>query len=75
MQAVKYFIPRNRRPHYRLRSANLELVTIIECVSADGEAIKPGFIFSGKEHHPEWFEVDPEIRHVLNSLRIDLSKG
>jgi hypothetical protein len=43
-------------------SANLELVTIIECICADGESLKPGFIFPGKEFHPEWFQVDNDIR-------------
>jgi hypothetical protein len=62
MQAIKYFIPRNRRPQYKLRSANLELVTIIECICADGESLKPGFIFPGKEFHPEWFQVDNGVR-------------
>jgi hypothetical protein len=40
----------------------LELVTIIECISADGDSIKPGFIFPGVEFHPEWFQVDDGIR-------------
>ena len=62
MQAIKYFVPRDRRPQYKLRSANLELITIIECVCADGSDVKPGFIFPGKEFHPEWFEVDDDIR-------------
>jgi len=61
---LKYFIPRERRPQYKIRSPNLELVTIIECVCADGESLPPGFIFAGKEFHPEWFEVDPEIRYA-----------
>ena len=61
LSARKYIIPRTRRPHYQHKSENLELVTIIECVSADGSALKPGFVFSGKEFSPEWFEVDDEI--------------
>jgi hypothetical protein len=60
-QQLKYFAPRNKRPKYRLRSANLELVTIIECVGADGKSVKPGFVFPGKEFHSEWFEVDDDI--------------
>ena len=54
----KYFVPRDRRPSYRARSANLELVTIIECVCVDGTALLPGFVFSGKEFCSEWFDVD-----------------
>lgn len=48
-QAMQYFIPRQRRPKYKLRSPNLELVTVIECVSAAGESIAPGFIFAESE--------------------------
>lgn len=65
MQAIKYFIPQSRRPHYKLQSANLELVTIIECVCADGTSLPPGFVFAGKEFHPEWFQVDDDIRLVV----------
>jgi hypothetical protein len=59
----KYFVPRTKRPKYKKRSANLELVTIIECVNADGESIAPGFVFQAKSNSfcPEWFEVQPDI--------------
>ncbi len=60
----KYFVSRHARANYKYRSANLELITIIECVCADGTALKPGFVFPGKEFCPEWFEVDPEIMCV-----------
>lgn len=63
--AQKYFVPRNKRPKYKIHSGNLELVTIIECVSADGTALQPGFVFMGKEFCPEWFEVHPDIWYVL----------
>lgn len=59
--ARKYFIPRHRRPAYKIRSANLELITIIECVSANGCGLMPGFVFSGVEQCPEWWDVDPRI--------------
>jgi len=57
----KFFIPRDRRPAYRTKSDNLELVTIIECVNAEGGALKPGFVFPGKEFRQGWMEVDDEI--------------
>lgn len=60
----KYFVPRCRRPKYRQRGTNLELITIIECVCADGTSFAPGFVFSGKEFSPEWFTVDPKISYV-----------
>ncbi len=57
----KYILHRSERPTYKLRSANLELITVIECVRADGETLKPAFIFPGKEFHKEWFDVDDDI--------------
>ncbi|KIK25085.1 hypothetical protein PISMIDRAFT_97377 [Pisolithus microcarpus 441] len=46
---------------YRTHSGNLELVTIIECMSADGSSIAPGFVFSGKSYHKKWFKAHPDI--------------
>ncbi|KAF6763327.1 hypothetical protein DFP72DRAFT_743852, partial [Ephemerocybe angulata] len=43
----KFFIPRTQRPAYRQASGNLELVTIVECVNAEGDSIMPGIIFPG----------------------------
>lgn len=62
VQAQKFLVPRNKRPKYKLRSANLELVTIVECVAADGGLLSPGIIFEGKQQYEHaWFEVDPKI--------------
>ncbi|EIM89007.1 uncharacterized protein STEHIDRAFT_52710, partial [Stereum hirsutum FP-91666 SS1] len=61
LQKTKYFVPRGRRPRYKLRSANLELFTLIECISADGKSIPPGFVFAGKEFMPEWFVDDISV--------------
>jgi hypothetical protein len=41
-----------------------EVVTIIECVCTDETSLLPGFIFSGKEFHPEWFQADDNLRYV-----------
>ena len=60
----KYFVPCARRPKYKQHSANLELVTIIECICADGTTLKPGFVFQGKEFTPEHFEIDDEILYI-----------
>ncbi|PCH44073.1 hypothetical protein WOLCODRAFT_76957 [Wolfiporia cocos MD-104 SS10] len=63
--ALKYFIPRDCWPKYKICSPNLELVTIIECICADGVSLKPGLIFLGKQFHREWFEADPDIWQVV----------
>ncbi|THU83132.1 DDE-domain-containing protein, partial [Dendrothele bispora CBS 962.96] len=58
----KYFFDSEDQMMYRLQSDDLQLVTIIDCVGADGTAeIKPCFVFSGVMKCPEWFEVDDEI--------------
>lgn len=56
----KFLYPRNRWPKYRIWCDNLELVTIVECVSATGEKMPPGFVFSGKTHDSAWFEAASE---------------
>jgi hypothetical protein len=55
----KYFFSRRQWSRYRLKDENLELVTVIKCVSAEGDWLKPGFIFTGKKYCPEWFATEP----------------
>ncbi|KAJ2919050.1 hypothetical protein MD484_g1314, partial [Candolleomyces efflorescens] len=42
----KHLFIRDMRDRYKIRSDNLELVTIIECISASGEAMPPSFVLS-----------------------------
>ncbi len=58
---------------YKHRSANLELITIIECISADGKELLPGFVFEGQQYDPEWFKTNREITYVLSSVVMSLS--
>jgi hypothetical protein len=61
-QAQKYVVPHSKRPKYKLWSANLELITIVDCVAADGGYLSSGIIFEGKQQYEQaWFEVDPKI--------------
>ncbi|KDQ19167.1 hypothetical protein BOTBODRAFT_93689, partial [Botryobasidium botryosum FD-172 SS1] len=57
----KYLFSRNKRPKYRIRSDKMELVTIVECVSATGAKMPPGFIFSGKTFDAGWFDQREKI--------------
>ncbi|KAJ2984967.1 hypothetical protein NUW54_g10310 [Trametes sanguinea] len=62
LQRIKYFVPRGRRVNYKLRSNNLELITIIECISADGRALLPGFIFAGNQVPSDALkDIDPQV--------------
>jgi hypothetical protein len=52
----KFFMGRKDIEHYKLRSENQELVTIIDCVCADGNKLVPTFIFSGNNtFNIDWF--------------------
>ncbi|CDO74026.1 hypothetical protein BN946_scf185043.g76 [Trametes cinnabarina] len=67
IKRIKYFVPRHRRVNYKLRSSNLELITIIECICADGSSIQPGFIFAGKEFSRDIFrDIDPRVCIALS---------
>ncbi|THU99808.1 DDE-domain-containing protein, partial [Dendrothele bispora CBS 962.96] len=56
----KYILSRRgrrekKKTHYRASSSNLELVTVIESINAEGSIMKPGFVFSGKRLQKRWF--------------------
>ena len=53
----KYFYSRDQRSQVRIKDDELELVTVIECVSANGRVMPPGFVFAGKRMCPNWFRA------------------
>ncbi|KAI8971189.1 hypothetical protein BD414DRAFT_540569 [Trametes punicea] len=64
----KYLVPHAQQTNYKLHSSDLQLITIIECVCADGSAIQPTFIFAGKDFTYNMFEgVDPNVCVVMKS--------
>ncbi|KAJ6489381.1 DDE superfamily endonuclease-domain-containing protein [Mycena vulgaris] len=47
---------------YKLKSDELELTTIYECVCLDGSStVPPGFVFAGSLMCPAWFDVGDDI--------------
>ncbi|KAJ8584219.1 hypothetical protein M405DRAFT_747439 [Rhizopogon salebrosus TDB-379] len=47
------------KSRYKIKSDDLELVTILESVCADGTApVKPCFVFAGTNHCDTWYEED-----------------
>jgi Tc5 transposase DNA-binding domain len=53
---LKFFFAKTDMSQYKLKSDDLQLVTVIEVVCADGTStIKPGFVFQGSTKCPEWF--------------------
>lgn len=58
----------NDRVRYKIKSDELELVTVIEIVCGDGTStVKPGFVFAGVNFCEDWFNVDEEIVYELYS--------
>jgi hypothetical protein len=57
----KLFFSQDQKARLKIQSANLELVTVIECISADGSSTPPGFVFPGVDMFPEWGMVNPDI--------------
>ena len=39
----KYLFPKHKKQKYHIQSNNLELVTVIKCISAAGEVVPPSF--------------------------------
>ncbi|KAJ3008482.1 hypothetical protein NUW54_g3140 [Trametes sanguinea] len=73
IKRIKYLVPRERHANYKLRSSNFELITIIECICADGTSIQPGFIFAGKEFSRDLFpDIDPRQAAIENNIHLFL---
>ena len=54
---TKYFFSCDDKMKYKLQRDDLQLVTIIEAICADGTAeIGPGFVFPGMTKHSKWFD-------------------
>jgi len=54
----KYLLPWASHKSYRIQDANLELVTVVETVSADSYALKSYIIFKGKLLWEDWYQVE-----------------
>ena len=51
---------------YKIKSDNLELVTILETVCAHRTSmIKPCFVFSGVQHMEDWYEAEDGIVYAF----------
>ncbi|KAF9068213.1 hypothetical protein BDP27DRAFT_1224607, partial [Rhodocollybia butyracea] len=62
---IRYFFVKFDAMMYRQKSDSLKLVTIVDCVCADGTAeIPPCFVFPGQGRFDEWSQVDDYILYV-----------
>lgn len=52
-------VDRDQRQVKKIESGNRELVTIIECVCADGIALRPSIVFQGARRDLRWSKDNP----------------
>jgi len=51
---VKVIYRRGRKNLHYTKDGNSEMVTVIECISADGRVILPRYIYKGGKHLLGW---------------------
>jgi hypothetical protein len=56
---VAAFVDREQKTLYQVEDGNCEMVTVIECIAADGCALHPSIIYAGKHHDMEWGKNNP----------------
>lgn len=52
-------VDRDQKMVHSIQTGNRDLVTILECLSADGTALHPSVVFEGKRRDLRWGEVNP----------------
>jgi hypothetical protein len=66
-QRVRAFVDRDQKCVFQVEDGDRELVTIIECISADGHAIRPSVVFKGARRNMEWGRDNPcQARSVIS---------
>ncbi|KAJ3534000.1 hypothetical protein NM688_g7200 [Phlebia brevispora] len=66
---TRAFVDRDQKTLYQIEDGNRELVTVIECISADGTALRPSVIYQGTRRDLEWGRNNPcgaSISHSPN---------
>ena len=54
----KCLVPLKTPNTVKIQSDNLQLVTIIECVTAEGVVFDPAFVFPGEGHFKSWYDIE-----------------
>ena len=63
---ITVMIDQDQKAVYSIKDGNRELVTVIECICADGSILHPSVIFQGQWHNSEWGQNNPcNARSVL----------
>lgn len=55
---MKYLFSWKAKAQIKAKSDQFKLVTVIECVCADGSNLKPSFVFSVSQIYPEYYKED-----------------
>jgi hypothetical protein len=56
---VHAMVDRDQKTVHQMEDGNQELVTVIECVCANGTAIRPSVVFKGIRRNLEWGHNNP----------------
>ncbi|KAL5501527.1 hypothetical protein ACEPAH_8787 [Sanghuangporus vaninii] len=64
---ARVLVDRNQKTVRMVQDGNKELVTIIECVCADGLALQPLFIMKGMRTSPSWASDNPIQASIASS--------
>src|ERR1700720_298569 len=63
---ITVMIDRDQKAVYSIEDGNRELITVIECICADGSILHPSVIFQGQRRNSEWGRNNPcNARSVL----------
>lgn len=66
-------VDRDQKVVQSIQPGNRELVTIIECLCADGSALHPSVVFEGVRRDLRWGEVNPcHARYVCDVLSLNI---
>lgn len=66
---IPALVDRDQKVVQKIESGNRDLVTIIECISAEGAALHPSVVFQGQRRDLRWGENNPcDARSVLFSF-------
>lgn len=57
---ARVLVDRDQKNVQKIESGNRDLVTIIECICADGTALHPSFVFEGARRDLRWAENNPD---------------
>ena len=68
---TKYLVERKTAMNYKSQSDDIRMVTVIECVSTEGNRVPPTFIFKGARVQKRWFPQSSEYASEMEDAIVD----